>query len=399
VIQGLMSLYRSLGHDPLSRLNILELILHIVAPTHTTAHTPAAAAASSNDSTTATTSSSTQASVSASEAETAAAGEAGMHCYIVDTLLSSYDSNDVIQSSMLLSGILRVIEGIAERNRVKNSGDIAIESSYAYALNWLSATSRTKLLHTLASTVSSVTSNDAASVAQCISTISCISCTLPGLMLLTSDEHARYDELRHPDVNPYGILLWHMARCVTSTNDLYQLASLHAITRIIQSPIVVSSRGAVTGTGTDTGTADRTVYDDIDRHKIKLFDLVGAYVNQPTVTLLVQKAQLPFADLRFKSIALLDAAASQRWGVSKLLADPAFLSWLLDRRTEDNNINGMTAKYSVVSTLLNNPVFPRAALAGTVSDDIKQRLVEYQQQGAFYKERVTRVMSPQNIAQ
>jgi len=141
-------------------------------------------------------------------------------------------------------------------------------------LNWLSATSRAKLLHTLASTAcSSVTRNDAASVAQCISTISCISCALPGLKLLTSDEHARYDELQDPDVNIYGILLWHITRYVASTNDLYQLASLYAITQIIQSPVILSS------TSTGTGTAHRTFYDDIDRHKITLFDLIGADLN------------------------------------------------------------------------------------------------------------------------
>jgi len=119
------------------------------------------------------------------------------------------------------------------------------------------------------------------------------------------------------------------------------------------------------------------------------------------VTLLVRKAQLPFAELRLKRIALLDAVASQRWGISKLLTDHTFLPWLLDRRTEDgdNIINGLKAKHSVMNTLLNNPMFPRAALA--VSDDmiIKQRLVEYQQQGAFYKERLARVMAPQHIAQ
>ncbi|XP_023224982.1 26S proteasome non-ATPase regulatory subunit 5-like [Centruroides sculpturatus] len=100
-------------------------------------------------------------------------------------------------------------------------------------------------------------------------------------------------------------------------------------------------------------------------------------ISSPMTTLMAY-CKSPFLDLRCGALSVLQAIASQVWGVKELASFPGFLEYLLDRSTEYTK-EGKECKFGVVEVLLKSPI-----IENIYNTEAIMQLREFYKMGPFY---------------
>lgn len=202
-------------------------------------------------------------------------------------------------------------------------------------------------------------------LSQNINCVSHICTTIDGLQWLTN---AKVPVLKN-QYNTDGVLLYHISQYATSTVDIVKLSAIHGIDLVIQTNYYDYNTTA-------------------DQHKQTLFNLIGQYKQMNSMDIIISYIKLPFDDIRLKTYSLCESLSINKWGCNLLINTPGFVELLTNRSTE-LTINGLTARYAIVNTLVNNPVF------NTINNPVaKKQLLEYKSQGAYIHERQAKVIDP-----
>jgi len=123
-----------------------------------------------------------------------------------------------------------------------------------------------------------------------------------------------------------------------------------------------------------------------DENLLNLTQSWFSLISSSPMAELMRLCQLPFLNIRCAALAIIRSVADQPWGQRSLHDHPGFQEYILNRETE-SEIQGWTAKYSVVQTLVDAAASTRQIFG----DPYFMKLRAYVLEGVFFTPAETEV--------